>query len=64
MCSSDLNVPNAKEVSLEMKEFIEVRDNTKELEIKQHFTRAAALCESINLDWQREIGRASCRERV
>ncbi len=55
----DNNVPNAKEVSLEMKEFIEARDNTKTLEIKQHFTRAAALCESINLDWQRATNTAA-----
>lgn len=50
----DDNVPGeGKEVSLEMKEFIEARDNTKTLEIKQQFTRAGALCESIGLDWQR-----------
>ncbi len=47
------NTPAANEVSLEMKEFIEARDNTKTLEIKQQFSRAGALCESINLDWQK-----------
>ncbi len=49
----------AKEVSLEMKEFMEVRDNTKTLEIKQQFTRAAALCESIGLDWQKATNTAA-----
>ena len=48
------NVPGeAKEVSLEMKEFMEARDNSKALEIKQQFSRAGALCESINLDWEK-----------
>ena len=55
----DNNVTNAKEVSLEIKEFIEARDNTKTLEIKQQFTRAGALCESINLDWQRTTNTAA-----
>jgi len=49
----DNNVTNAKEVSLEMKEFMEARDSTKTLEIKQQFSRAGALCESIELDWQK-----------
>jgi len=56
----DNNVPGkANEVSLEMKEFIEARDNTKTLEIKQQFTRAGALCESIGLDWQRTTNTAA-----
>jgi len=55
----DNNVSNAKEVSLEVKEFMEARDNTKTLEIKQQFTRAGALCESINLDWQRTTNTAA-----
>lgn len=49
----DNNVATSEKVSLEMKEFMEARDNTKTLEIKQQFSRAGALCESINLDWQR-----------
>jgi len=49
----DNNVTNAKEVSLEVKEFMEARDNTKTLEIKQQFSRAGAFCESINLDWEK-----------
>ena len=49
----DNNTASAtSEVSLEMKEFMEARDNSKVLEIKQQFSRAGALCESIKLDWQ------------
>ena len=56
----DNTVPGAaKEVSLEMKEFMEARDNVKTLEIKQQFTRAGALCESIGLDWQRTTNTAA-----
>ena len=53
------NTPTAKEISLEMKEFMEARNNTKTLEIKQQFTRAGALAESIGLDWQRATNTAA-----
>jgi hypothetical protein len=49
----------AKEISFEMKEYMEARDNTKILEIKQQFSRAGALCESIGLDWQRATNTAA-----
>ena len=50
------NVPGkGKEVSLEMKEFMEARDSTKTLEIKQQFSRAGALCESIGLDYAKSV---------
>jgi hypothetical protein len=55
----DNNAPAMKEVSLELKEFMEARDNTKTLEIKQQFTRAGALAESIGLDWQRATNTAA-----
>lgn len=52
----DGNAPvNSAEVSLEMKEFMEARDNSKHLEIKQQFTRAGALCESIGLDYAQAV---------
>jgi len=57
---TDSSVPGkGNEVSLEMKEFIEARDNVKTLEIKQQFSRAGALCESINLDWQKTSNTAA-----
>jgi len=57
---ADDNKPSeGKEVSLEMKEFMEARNNSKQLEIKQQFTRAGALCESINLDWQKATNTAA-----
>ena len=55
----DATPGKAKEVSFEMKEFLEARDNTKVLEIKQQFTRAGALAESIGLDWQRTTNTAA-----
>lgn len=41
-----------KEVSLEQKEFREVVTNPGKFELKEQFRRAAALCDSIKLDWQ------------
>ncbi|RLI62087.1 MAG: hypothetical protein DRO67_07435 [Candidatus Asgardarchaeum californiense] len=55
----DDNAPATKEVSLEIKEFIEARDNTKNLEIKQQFSRAGALCEAVGLDWQKATNTAA-----
>ena len=49
------NNPSAKgaEVSLEMKEFMEVVDKPGKLELKEQFRRAAALCDtSPRLAWQ------------
>ena len=48
------NTPSDKnvEVSLEIKEFREVIENPGKLELKEQFRRAAALSESIKLDWQ------------
>lgn len=40
-----------KEISLEVKEFREVINNPK-VELKEQFRRAAAICDSIELDWQ------------
>ncbi len=47
------NKPSGKsdEVSLEIKEFREVIDNPGKLELKEQFRRAAAACDSINLNW-------------
>ena len=49
------NTPSNKdaEVSLELKEFREVINNSGKLELKEQFRRAAALSESIKLDWQK-----------
>jgi len=56
----DSSVPGKmSEVSLEMKEFMEARDNVKNFEIKQQFSRAGALCESIGLDWQKATNTAA-----
>jgi len=48
------NSPSNKdaEVSLELKEFREVINSPGKLELKEQFRRAAALSESIKLDWQ------------
>lgn len=43
---------NESNVSLEIKEFREVIENPGKLELKEQFRRAAAVCESIKLDWQ------------
>ncbi len=43
---------NDAEVSLELKEFREVIESPGKLELKEQFRRAAALSESIKLDWQ------------
>jgi len=56
----DNNAPGAeKAISLEMKEFMEARDSSKVLEIKQQFSRAGALCESIGLDYQKSTNTAA-----
>ena len=39
-------------VSFELKEFKEAIDSAGKLEIKEQFRRAAAYCDSINLDWE------------
>ncbi|KKL21646.1 hypothetical protein LCGC14_2443350, partial [marine sediment metagenome] len=43
------------EVSLEIKEFREVIENPGKLELKEQFRRAAAVCDSMNLDWQTAV---------
>ena len=48
----DNNSSKPKEVSLEVKEFMDVINNPGKLELKEQFRRAAAVCEAINLDWQ------------
>ncbi len=49
------NKPSGKdaEVSLEVKEFREVIESPEKLELKEQFRRAAAVCDSIDLDWQK-----------
>ena len=42
----------AKEISLEMKEFLEVVDKPSSVEVKESFRRAAAVCEFKQLNWQ------------
>lgn len=48
-----------KEISLELKEFREVITNPGKLELKEQFRRAAAMCDSINLDWQKAYTQAA-----
>ena len=49
--------------SLEQKEFREVVENTKNVELKEQFRRGAAVSESIGLNWQEAITpRAEVRE--
>ncbi len=43
---------DATEISFEIKEFREVIENPEKLELKEQFRRAAAVCDSIKLDWQ------------
>jgi len=42
-----------KKVSLEQKEFREVITNPEKFEMKEQFRRAAAVCDSIDLDWRK-----------
>ncbi|KKL60911.1 hypothetical protein LCGC14_2200590, partial [marine sediment metagenome] len=60
----DNNSPSDNaEVSLEIKEFKEILENPKKLEIKEQFRRAAAICElSPRLDW-REANTSACEGR-
>jgi len=43
---------NQKEISLEMKEFLEVISDPSNVEVKESFRRAATVCEFKELDWQ------------
>ena len=58
------NKPSNKdsEVSLEIKEFREVVENPGKLELKEQFRRAAAACDSIELDWQK-ANTSACESR-
>ena len=59
----DNNPPDKNtEVSLELKEFREIIENPEKIEIKEQFRRAAAACDSINLDWQ-EANTSNCESR-
>jgi len=52
-----------KKVSLEVKEFNEIIDGSKKLEIKEQFRRAAAACDSIGLNWsEATTSKAETRE--
>lgn len=41
-----------KEITMEMKEFIEVVKDASKIEVKETFRRAAAVADSIGLDWR------------
>ncbi|MHA1690031.1 MAG: SU10 major capsid protein [Candidatus Heimdallarchaeaceae archaeon] len=48
----DSSKAETKEVSLEMKEFMQVVSEPANIELKEQFRRAAAVCDNLGIDWQ------------
>lgn len=58
------NQPSNKdaEISLELKEYRAVIESPNKIELKEQFRRAGALCDSMNIDWQKATTSA-CESR-